>query len=133
MSSVSEGVELFRDILSPVGKFLSGIRITRLIVRCSVGGSDAAQTALQYGQMNAYIYGAAALLRNFFHLQIREISLYSDFLSQKTKLFFSFELRVSVFSILRAAFSAVGSFFRFVLKKKKKVRKKKTNSLLQEE
>lgn len=124
VSSVSDGIDLFRRILSPVGKFIRRIRVTRLTVRCTVGGSDAAQTAVQYGRMNGYIYGGLALLSEMFRVRVQEITVSPDFLSQTTQLTFSFELRVSVFSLLLAAFSAAGAFFRFVFQKKKQKKKK---------
>jgi len=122
--SVAEAVELVRGILSPVGKFITGIRISKLKLLMSVGGSDAAATAIRYGQLQAAVHLSLTELRKHFRVRAKEISLAPNFFAEKTTIQLSFEVRVSFGSIVIAAARAAKVFVRHLIKYKGKKRKK---------
>lgn len=132
--SVSEAVELVRGMLSPVGKFITGIRIAKLRLLLSVGGSDAAATAIRYGQLQAAVHLSLTELKKHFRVRAKEISLTPNFFTEKTTVQLSFEVRISIGSIVIAALRAAKVFIRHLIKYKwKGLRKGKKLPKKQEE
>lgn len=132
--SVGEAVELIRGILSPVGKFITGIRIAKLRLFMSVGGSDAAATAIRYGQLQAAVHLSLTELRKYFRVRAKEISITPNFFTEKTTVQLFFEVRISIGSIVIAALRAAKIFIRYLIKyKRKSLQKGKKLSKKQEE
>lgn len=60
-------------------KIFRALRITKIGIVLPVHGDDPAKTAIQYGQMHAYLGGAIATLQNFLTLQFQKVQVIADF------------------------------------------------------
>ena len=87
---------LLRSLPQPLSWLLSKVRISKLDVRLSVVGEDAAQTAITYGNTCAFVYGLLALLQNFFTVFVKKISIKPDFLGEKQQIYISGKARLRV-------------------------------------
>lgn len=87
--SVNVICELVRTAGWLLGRILAGIRVHDLRLRLPVHGSDAADTAIQYGKTNAWLYSALGVLQNGLDIRIKELALVPDFNGEKqgTELF----------------------------------------------
>lgn len=62
-----------------IKKLLKKGLVSVLKLKVVVATDDAAETAIQYGKMNAYIFGALALLENFVRIKKKKIHIGFDF------------------------------------------------------
>lgn len=58
---------------------LGALRITQIRLYLPVHGEDAAQTAIRYGKMQAWLHGALGVLNNVFRLEFQECRLDPDY------------------------------------------------------
>ncbi len=90
LETVLSILELVKEALSslknPLGWFLRRIDYRDLWLHILVCRSDAHQTALHYGQCQAVVHGAFAVLRNTVDIQIRDIQIKADFVGEEEKI-----------------------------------------------
>lgn len=108
--------QIIRSLLPPLGKLLTGIRITRLQVQLSVGGTDAADTAIRYGQACALVHGSFAALSGMMPVQADRIEVGWDYLHSGITEEVSLELRIRlgqvVAQVLRGLWQLVTAIVR---------------------
>ena len=106
--------------LPPLGKILSGFRLTDLRLYISVGGPDAAQTAVRYGQVCAVVHGSLATLRHFMRISVTDLQIGYDYLSGSIRQSFSFRLKLrlgrALGQLLRLAFRVLVRILRVMIK-----------------
>lgn len=106
--------------LPPLGKILSGFRLTDLRLYISVGGPDAAQTAVRYGQVCAVVHGSLAALKHFMRISVTDLQIGYDYLSGSIQQSFSFRLKLrlgrALGQLLRLAFRVLGRILRVMIK-----------------
>ena len=113
--------DLLKAALPPVGELLGKVRLVRLRVLVTVGGSDAAETALEYGRLCALVYGGYAALQSLIRVKAERVELNCDFLAPETVQEISFRLKLRVGSILWAALRIA---FRFLTHTSRKERQR---------
>lgn len=105
---VKIGIAALQGIFPPVGKILTGFRITDLKLYIRVGGPNAAQTAIQYGKLNAYIHGGLCAAKNFAHIGVKDIGIGYDFLGTGITEEFSFKVKLRLGRLLGQVFRMIG-------------------------
>ncbi len=112
-------IDVIKSVLPPLRNLLKKVRITSLCVDITVAGEDAAQTALNYGKINAFFHSSLATLRNFVRVKAKRIKIECDFLKTKTEQKIFFKVKIRNFFIITAALRMGYAFLVNTLKRKK--------------
>ena len=80
--------DLLGDAMRALGRLVKRLKIVRLRIRLTVAEGDAAETAVSYGKMCAYVYGGFATASNLIKIKNPDIKINADF----TKEDYSFSL-----------------------------------------
>lgn len=94
--------------------------IRDLTVHATFGGSDAAQTAINYGRAWAAIGAVTPVLENTFRIQKRDVDARLDYAAESVKLFLRMDIRMRIGTGVRLILTAGIQFIRILLKNKKK-------------
>lgn len=110
-SSVANTVNIITRVISTARDTIpKSVRIRLKYLNINVGGSDAAQTALNYGKIQALLHGMFALFEDYkgflygFRAKRSKVTVNADFFAAKTTA--EFEMSVSFF-VWQLLFSAV--------------------------
>lgn len=98
--TVSFVLEFLRALLPPVGKMLRHLKMTNLAIYISVGGQDAAKTALSFVKMSAAVHQTCALLASQMTVEIHEIDIRPNFCSEQTQQDLSFAVKIRPIRII---------------------------------
>lgn len=113
--------EMARDLLQsakkPLGLIYRHLWVEKLDLQLVVAREDAAQTAIAYGQMNGWVYGAWAALSCLIHMKKGRVRVLADYLSAGDRLRLSFRLRLRAFFLLGAGIRFGFHFLRKQMKK----------------
>ena len=99
--------QIICSLLPPLGTLLTSIRVTRLQIQLMVGGTDAADTAIRYGQTCALVHGSVATLSGMMQVQIDRIEIGWDYLHAGITEKVSLELRLRLGIIVAQALRAL--------------------------
>lgn len=92
----SEIFSLAGDAVGILKWTLKALRVEEVQLRFPLQGSDAADTALLYGHVNAFFYSGIAVLQNVVRLKVKNIEIIPDFAGQHKKdLFFACKAGIS--------------------------------------
>lgn len=94
----------FASVLSHIKKLLWHIKICNIKLKLTVAGSDAAETAIEYGAVCAAVYPVMAFLESYAKMGLKNIDVRSDFTGGKNEFGFSAIIKMQVFFLLVAAF-----------------------------
>ncbi len=89
-----------------VPAFFKAIKIDRCKIKAVVGGSDAADTAIKFGQLNALVSSLYALLLNANLSKNIDISINCDFLYSKSSYYADIKLSIRVWRAVAVALKA---------------------------
>lgn len=129
-------IELLKLALSGVGKplkkLLKRIEFSHMSIEVICGGDDAAKTAIKFGAVNIAVGNVLGLLDSFFTLKpLDDLNIQADFQSEETMADVYFEVRLSLFAGVAAAFGLLGAFLKlnkaYKEKQAKALQKKKVN------
>ena len=119
LSDIFELVKLVWDSLSiPLKRLLKSTRISGFRLSVTVGGEDAAQTAIKYGAVSAAAGSALAFLEGCFTLKKPDMNIACDFLSEETATECEFTARLTLMAALAFAFWLLGRFVKNYLSRK---------------
>lgn len=118
-------IELLKLALSGVGKPLKklfkSIEFSHMSIGIVCGGDDAAKTAIKFGAINIAAGNVLGLLDSFFTLKpLDDMNITVDFQSEKTLYDIYFEVRMSLFAGVAAAFKLLAAFLKLVKAYKQK-------------
>lgn len=121
--------QAFSGLGKPLKKLFKSIEFSHMSIEIICGGDDAAKTAIKFGTMNIAVGNALGLLDSFFTLKpLDDLNIGVDFQSEKTLYDCYFEMRLSLFAALAAAFRlivvALKLFGSFKKKKQNNIAKK---------
>lgn len=110
-------LEVLCKMAAAAGGLLRGIlgalRVKNIRLRLPVSGKDAADTAVQYGKMQAYLSTTLGFLSQFFWLDFKELHLDPDFTgSLKGTEHFSCQITARLFIMVAAAAAFVYTLFK---------------------
>ena len=112
-------IDIIKSVLPPLHNLLKKVRITSLTVDITVAGEDAAQTAINYGKINALFHSSFATLRNFVKVKAKRIKIECNFLKSETEQKIFFKVKIRIFFIVTAALRMGYAFLTNTLKRKK--------------
>lgn len=100
LSHFSELFDLFKKLIAATGRRLT---VDRLYIDLHIHESDAATTAIRYGQACTLIYTASAFVESALRVRAHDIRVTPLFQEGETAVIFSVELSIRVFSIITLA------------------------------
>ncbi len=112
-------MELVKAVLPPVGYIVGGVRFRHLVLHITVSESDAAQTAIRYGQINALLHGSFPLAQQVFDLKADHLGVSYDFLPGRSQMFFSVEVHLRGARVIWGALKMIVRAIPALLKMKK--------------
>lgn len=105
--SLPETIKMVKVILdsihAPFNRLLKRIRLTDIAFYMKTVGENAAETAVEVGKVNAYIYGFYAYLKNFFKVQDPDILIAPDYYGEKSQTYFKMTVSLTLASALCAS------------------------------
>ncbi len=112
-------IDIIKSVLPPLKDLLKRIRVTSLCVDITVSGEDAAQTAINYGKVNALVHSSLAALKNLVKLKVKKIKIDCDFLKTETEQRIFFKVKIRIIFVISAALRMGYAFLANTLKRKK--------------
>lgn len=105
------------EIITTSGKlmraFLRVIRIKKVQLVLPIAAEDAAQTAIQYGKMQAAVGSALGVLQNYFEIQIEKLQIIADFTGEyKYRRYFYCRIGATPFVLLAVCLSVLWKAYR---------------------
>ncbi len=121
---IKQLLPMIKDAVQNAGKpikiILKGFTLYQVRLDIRICDEDPDQTAIAYGRMNAYVYGALATVKNLIKVKDTKICLVSDFTPDAESSFsVSAKLKVRPVVLLAAAAVFAFGFIRCVLKRQK--------------
>ena len=96
-------------------KLLRAVTISKIVLVVSVGGEDAADTAIAYGRMSCYIHTALASMRNVLRLKLRSVRILPDFDSAKSNVSASCTAKIRPLSVFAIGFYLLFAVLRLLI------------------
>ena len=105
------------EIITTSGKlmraFLRVMRIKKVQLVLPIAAEDAAQTAIQYGKMQAAVGSALGVLQNYFEIQIEKLQIIADFTGEyKYRRYFYCRIGATPFVLLAVCVSVLWKAYR---------------------
>ncbi len=119
--SFSDKIELVKTIVKAIDgtlkKFVGRIKVS-LALSMRVGRDDAAETAMDYGKINSYVYSAYAIISNAVNFKKIAITIDPDFENEVFEYKISCKLTASLFIIVSSALAIMMRFAKITAEKK---------------
>lgn len=109
--------DIFQSAKKPLKMLYRHLWMKKLNLQLVVAREDAAQTAIAYGQMNGWVYGAWATCSHLIHMKKGKVQVLADYLSVGDRLCLSFQLHLRVLFLLAFGIRFAGSFLWKQIKK----------------
>ncbi|MCL2018973.1 MAG: hypothetical protein FWG70_04360 [Oscillospiraceae bacterium] len=103
---------LIGGLAHPIKKLIKKIKITELYIESIVGGSDAAQAALNFGTQNAAIYSALAWLKTVSSVKVGQINIRPDFMREDSVFNFHCKVKIRLGTVALCAIAVVFKFMK---------------------
>ena len=97
-------MKIFLSSLKTIDK---KIKITNFDCKITVGGNDAADTAIQYGAVCAVVYPFVNFLATITDFNFKDIVVISDFDSGKYEIYLYFKVKIKIIHLLKIAFDII--------------------------
>ena len=119
-TDIKETLNLIKTVAPILKEFSEKIYISEFKLFLSVAKEDAMETAVSYGVMNAEIYSALAVLKNFFKIKKENVFIHPDFKGDKN--IYSLKIKISAkgFHVLSLAIKALKVFFKDINQKEER-------------
>ncbi len=105
--TLSETVGMVRDILeslhTSLRHILKRVKLTDIAFYMKTVGETPAETAVEVGRVNAYVYGCYAFLLNFFQVSDPDILITPDYYGEKSQTYFRITIGITPAAALRAS------------------------------
>lgn len=100
------------------GRILRAIVVDELALHLTIGGEDAAQTAIRYGKLCGAVFPALALLEGSMRVRRRDVRLSPDFVNGKGGAVLNLRLHAAPLRLLCALVGFIGGFIGNTVKEK---------------
>ena len=111
----------FASVRKPLRKLFKSITFSHLSIRATVGGDDAAKTAIKFGALNMAAGNVLGLIDSYFTLKpLDDMNIGVDFQSEQSVYDVYFEVRMTVFAALAAGFKLIFAGLKLITAYKKK-------------
>ena len=95
-------LDIIKSVWLPFKDLMKRGRITALSIDITVGGEDAAETAVLYGKISAFVYGGLAALRNLMTVKVNRVAITCNFLQDHTEQTVFFKVKIRILSAIWA-------------------------------
>ena len=95
-------LDIIKSVWLPFKDLMKRVRITALSIDITVGGEDAAETAVLYGKISAFVYGGLAALRNLMTVKVNRVTITCNFLQDHTEQTVFFKVKIRILSAIWA-------------------------------
>ena len=115
-SLVAKLWEVRSVLIETLKRFFNKLHFRFITLKARVACSDAAKTALAYAGVNQGISYIIEILRNVSNVEPAnraDISVQSDFISQKSEFECKIQLHIRVYSLIYVGFCAIIDYFKF--------------------
>lgn len=114
--TVQEFTKLVRDIVTETKTTVKHFKFKKLVLDITVASGDAAMTAIEYGAVCTAVYPLIGLIASLTEVGFKKINISSDFQGNKSKCFFSFNIKMRVFHCIIAAYRTLKIYNDFKLR-----------------
>lgn len=111
--AVKEMVSFALDILKKTKKQLLKIKLRNIKIDLIVVGSDAAQTAIDYGAICGVVYPVLSVVEQNLNVKYKKINITAGFKQTDSQFTFSLDVKATPISLLIIAFKAVKEYKNF--------------------
>ena len=87
---------IYDSAKTPIKRLISKFRVSKLHLDCTVGGEDAAKTALAYGFQSAAISGFLTWINEVLSLKVKRVNVIADFDQDKTTIYMKCRVKIRV-------------------------------------
>ena len=101
LDSLKAASKMLRTSTEIMKEFLEIINIDDLVLKLWVGGSDAADAAIRYGQACSIVYSAVGYVSSVKPLKKYDVSIAPNFTSEKTNFKFRLSITVKILKVLK--------------------------------
>lgn len=95
-------LDIIKSVWPPFKDLVKRVRITALSVDITVGGEDAAETAVLYGKICAFVHGGLGALRNLMTVKVKKVNISCNFLQDHTEQTVFFKVKIRILSAIWA-------------------------------
>ena len=117
--AVSDVCDMVRLLLERAARLLSHVRVPRLVLKASVGGSDAANSAILCGGVCAAVYPLLGFVSALVHMRAPQIDIAPNYESRDWSVQADVKARVALWWILAALTGALWVLIRSKVKQSK--------------
>ncbi len=114
--AIREIFAFLKDVILPFKKFLKALKFRKIKVDLVVAGSDACETAINYGTVCSVVYPVLSLFQTVANAKHKNIDVRSDFEGGKSSFGFSLELKISLLLFLIIGFKIFKEYNNFCVR-----------------
>ncbi len=92
---------LIKGSAKALAVFFKKLRVTKVNLCIAVGGDDPYKVGMTFGMLNAAAYPILGFLDTVEHIKLKHVSIYPDFMNEKTRIYTSFKAKISPVYILK--------------------------------
>lgn len=111
--AVKEIFAFLHSCLKHLGGLLKTVKFRKVKLNLTVAASDAAKTAIQYGEVCSAVYPVLSYLDSIANIRYKEINVKSDFCSTKGSFNFSLNVRVQIIFLIITAYKIYKEYKNF--------------------
>lgn len=114
IGAVKEIVSFIKDCLNHLGLLLKTMKFKKICLDLSVAGSDAAQTAIQYGEVCSAVYPVLSFFQSKANVKYKQINIKGEFEKPKGNFSFNMVVNLQIVFLLIAGFRIYKEYKKFV-------------------
>ncbi len=126
LGTISYFSEIFTIVFKKLWRVIKRFEIRRFKLNLTVSTSDAANTAIKYGEVCAAMYPALSLLQANTDFKPKNINISADFDKTKSEFSISFLIKTKLFYWLIAVFGVLKQFLKLQRKEREKYERKQS-------
>lgn len=111
--AVKEFFAFLKSVFTHTKKFLRHIKFDKVKIFIKVATNDAAQTAIEYGEVCGAVYSVLSEISALEKIKYKKIDISSDFESGVSEFDFSLKIRLCIFHCLIAAYKLYKEYKNF--------------------
>lgn len=115
--NILKKLELLSKILlitkDTIKKIVKNISFKKFKLIVKIGLSNAADTAIKYGQASAFLYPLLAIIKEVFNPQNFVVNVAPDFLDEKVEVDFECEFRGNIFNMISVLMFVISRCYKF--------------------
>ena len=109
---IEEILEIIKELCVKFGRLLKHIKFKKLEFNLTVASSDAATTAILYGNLCAVVYSICGMLSTAYNFDAKKVKVLTDFTSENMKIMLKSKIKVKLIYLVAFAISAAFSIIK---------------------